>query len=100
MAVTGALLSLWITHSVHKYFQPDRNHYADRIDHQNGILIVEFANQRKEEGLSVRDAVLGCSNIKIQTYPDDNPGNDLWYIPIALSLGKTSGSRTSLGLWL
>src|SRR4029079_13958792 len=55
LAIGGALLSLW-------YFNQTLNIFSEigmimliGLVTKNGILIVEFANQRKEQGLKVMD---------------------------------------------
>ena len=61
MAVTGALLSLWITHQSINVFSEIGIIMLIGLITKNGILIVEFANQRKAEGMNVRDAVLAAA---------------------------------------
>ncbi|MBS1563373.1 MAG: efflux RND transporter permease subunit, partial [Bacteroidetes bacterium] len=65
---------------------------------KNGILIVEFANQRKEEGMSVRDAVLSAAASRFRPILMTTLAMIFGTLPIALSLGTSSGSRTSLGI--
>src|SRR5688572_1012450 len=86
MALTGALLSLWITGQSINVFS------------EIGILIVEFANQRKEEGLSVTDAVLSAASSRFRPILMTTLAMIFGTLPIALSLGTASGSRTSLGI--
>jgi multidrug efflux pump len=50
MAVTGALLSLWLTDQSINVFSQIGIIMLIGLITKNGILIVEFANQRKEEG--------------------------------------------------
>ncbi len=52
MAVTGALLSLWITHQSINIFSEIGIIMLIGLITKNGILIVEFANQRKAEGMN------------------------------------------------
>jgi multidrug efflux pump len=59
---------------------------------------VEFANQRKEEGLSVRDAVLAAASSRFRPILMTTLAMIFGTLPIALSLGTSSGSRTSLGI--
>jgi multidrug efflux pump len=98
MALTGALLSLWITgHSINVFSEIGIIMLIGLIT-KNGILIVEFANQRKEEGLSVRDAVLAAASSRFRPILMTTLAMIFGTLPIALSLGTASGSRTSLGI--
>ena len=98
MALTGALLSLWITgHSINVFSEIGIIMLIGLIT-KNGILIVEFANQRKEEGLSVSDAVLAAASSRFRPILMTTLAMIFGTLPIALSLGTSSGSRTSLGI--
>ncbi len=98
MAVTGALLSLWITHQSINIFSEIGIIMLIGLITKNGILIVEFANQRKEEGMSVREAVLAAATSRFRPILMTTLAMIFGTLPIALSLGTSSGSRTSLGI--
>jgi multidrug efflux pump len=98
MALTGALLSLWITDQSINIFSQIGIIMLIGLITKNGILIVEFANQRKEEGLSVRDAVLAAASSRFRPILMTTLAMIFGTLPIALSLGTSSGSRTSLGI--
>ena len=98
MALTGALLSLWITGQSINVFSEIGIIMLIGLITKNGILIVEFANQRKEEGLSVRDAVLAAAASRFRPILMTTLAMIFGTLPIALSLGTSSGSRTSLGI--
>ena len=98
MALTGALLSLWITGQSINVFSEIGIIMLIGLITKNGILIVEFANQRKEEGLSVREAVLVAAGSRFRPILMTTLAMIFGTLPIALSLGTSSGSRTSLGI--
>ncbi|MEJ7646364.1 MAG: efflux RND transporter permease subunit [Chryseolinea sp.] len=98
MALTGALLSLWITGQSINVFSEIGIIMLIGLITKNGILIVEFANQRKEEGMSVRDAVLSAATSRFRPILMTTLAMIFGTLPIALSLGTSSGSRTSLGI--
>ena len=98
MAVTGALLSLWLTHQSINIFSEIGIIMLIGLITKNGILIVEFANQRKEEGYSVREAVLSAAASRFRPILMTTLAMIFGTLPIALSLGTSSGSRTSLGI--
>lgn len=98
MALTGALLSLWITDQSINVFSQIGIIMLIGLITKNGILIVEFANQRKEEGMSVHDAVLAAATSRFRPILMTTLAMIFGTLPIALSLGTASGSRTSLGI--
>jgi len=98
MAVTGALLSLWFTHQSINVFSEIGIIMLIGLITKNGILIVEFANQRKQEGMSVRDAIIDAAISRFRPILMTTLAMIFGTLPIALSLGTSSGSRTSLGI--
>lgn len=98
MAVTGALLSLWITGQSINIFSQIGIIMLIGLITKNGILIVEFANQRKAEGMNVREAVLVAATSRFRPILMTTLAMIFGTLPIALSLGTASGSRTSLGI--
>ncbi len=65
---------------------------------KNGILIVEFANQRKEAGLTVHEAALESASARLRPILMTSLATVLGILPIAVALGQASGSRRSLGI--
>src|SRR5690606_34013881 len=58
MAVAGAMLSLWLTDQSWNVFSQIGTVMLIGLVTKNGILIVEFANQLKERGLPVKQAII------------------------------------------
>ena len=98
MAVTGALISLWVSGSSINIFSQIGMIMLIGLITKNGILVVEFANQRKREGLSVRDAVIAAATSRFRPILMTTLAMIFGALPIALSLGNSSGSRASLGI--
>jgi multidrug efflux pump len=98
MAVTGALLSLWFTDESINIFSQIGIIMLIGLITKNGILIVEFANHRKQEGLKVKDAVISAATSRFRPILMTTLAMIFGTLPIALSLGTSSGSRTSLGI--
>jgi len=64
---------------------------------KNGILIVEFANQRKAAGLSRLKAISEASVSRFRPILMTSLSTILGATPIALALGAGSESRVSMG---
>ena len=65
---------------------------------KNGILIVEFANQRKEDGLSVKEAIIDATAKRFRPILMTTLATILGALPIALALGDASTSRIPMGI--
>jgi multidrug efflux pump len=98
LALAGALFSLW-------YFNQTLNIFSEigiimliGLVTKNGILIVEFANQRKATGLSKNDAVISAAASRLRPILMTSLSTVLGILPIALALGAGSESRVSMGI--
>ena len=65
---------------------------------KNGILIIEFANQRRDAGADVARAALESATARFRPILMTTLSTVLGILPVALSLGGASGSRQSLGI--
>lgn len=97
LAITGAILSLWITGSTLNIFSEIGMIVLIGIVTKNGILIIEFANQRREQGLSITEAVIDAATQRFRPILMTSLATILGSVPIALSIGAASTSRVSLG---
>ncbi|SUZ30651.1 Multidrug resistance protein MdtC [Roseibaca ekhonensis] len=64
---------------------------------KNGILIVEFANQLRDEGADVRDAILDASTIRLRPVMMTMTSTVLGGVPLILSAGAGAEAREALG---
>jgi multidrug efflux pump len=98
LAVTGALLALFLFGQTLNIFSQIGIIMLVGLVTKNGILIVEFANQKKEDGLSKIDAVIEASRLRLRPILMTSLAMALGSLPLALSLGASSNSRVPLGL--
>jgi multidrug efflux pump len=99
LALAGALLTLW-------YFGQTLNIFSEigiimlvGLVTKNGILIVEFANQRLEAGApTVTAAVLEAAAARLRPILMTTLATVLGILPIALALGAGAESRMSMGI--
>ena len=98
LALVGALFTLW-------YFNESLNIFSQigiimliGLVTKNGILIVEFANQRKAHGLDVREAIVEAAEARFRPILMTSLSTILGILPIALALGAGSESRVSMGV--
>lgn len=98
LALAGAVLALWYTDSTLNIFSQIGIIVLVGIVTKNGILIVEFANQRREDGLSLREAVRDAAVSRLRPILMTSFATMLGALPIALALGAASISRVSMGI--
>lgn len=98
LALAGALLSLWIFDQTLNIFSQIGMIMLIGLVTKNGILIVEFANQKREFGLPKREAVLEASAQRLRPILMTSLATSLGALPIALSLGAAATSRMPLGI--
>ncbi|QOI96967.1 MAG: efflux RND transporter permease subunit [Flammeovirgaceae bacterium] len=98
LALAGALLSLWYFNQTLNIFSQIGIIMLIGLVTKNGILIVEFANQRKEQGMNRFDAVIDAAESRFRPIIMTSLSTILGILPIALALGAGSESRVSMGL--
>jgi multidrug efflux pump len=98
LAVTGGLAALWWTgQSLNVYSQIGMILLIGLMA-KNGILVVEFANQLRDRGLSVYDAVLEASVVRLRPILMTSIATVLGAVPLAMATGAGAESRMALGV--
>ena len=98
MAIAGALLSLWIFGQTLNIFSQIGMLLLIGIVTKNGILIVEFANQKRKLGQTTRVAVFEAAAARFRPILMTSLATIFGALPIALALGAAAQSRVSLGI--
>jgi multidrug efflux pump len=98
LAIAGAFISLWAFGQTLNIFSQIGMIMLIGLVTKNGILIVEFANQKRDEGLSKFEAVLEASRLRLRPILMTSLAMALGSLPLALSLGAASTSRQPLGI--
>ena len=97
LAITGGLFGLFM-------FGGTLNIYSEigliiliALAAKNGILIVEFANQLRDEGRSIRDAIIEASNLRVRPILMTSIATIVGAIPLILGHGAGAESRFTIG---
>lgn len=98
LAITGALFFLW-------YFDQTMNIFSQigiimliGLVAKNGILIVEFANQRQNSGLTKKTAILDASTQRLRPILMTSVSTILGLLPLAMASGEGAKGRIAMGL--
>ncbi|MDQ8003598.1 MAG: efflux RND transporter permease subunit [Pedobacter sp.] len=97
MAVAGAFLSLWLCGQSWNIFSQIGTIMLIGLVTKNGILIVEFANQLKEQGKSVQEAIREAAVSRLRPILMTSLAIAIGALPIAMALGAAAKSRMSMG---
>jgi multidrug efflux pump len=98
MAFAGALLSLWLFDQTLNIFSQIGMIMLVGLVTKNGILIVEFANQKQLAGMPKKQAVIEAASARLRPILMTSLAMSLGALPIALSLGAAATSRIPLGI--
>ena len=98
LAVAGALVTLFaLGQAINIYTQVGMVMLIGLMA-KNGILIVEFANQLREQGRSVRDAAIEAATVRLRPILMTVMTTVLGAVPLVLSTGAGAESRFSIGI--
>ncbi|HEY8403140.1 MAG TPA: efflux RND transporter permease subunit [Flavobacteriales bacterium] len=98
LAIAGALLSLWLTGNTINIFSEIGIIMLVGLVTKNGILIVEFANQKQEAGEEKLTAVIDAATQRMRPILMTSLATALGAVPIAISFGAAATSRIPLGV--
>jgi multidrug efflux pump len=98
LALAGALLSIWFFDQTLNIFSQIGMIMLVGLVTKNGILLVEFANQKKEQGLHKLEAAKEAAVSRFRPILMTSMSTILGTLPIALALGAGSESRMSMGI--
>lgn len=98
LAIAGAVFSLWYFNQTLNIFSQIGQIMLIGLVTKNGILIVEFANQKKAQGLNVIEAVKEAARLRLRPILMTSLSTILGAVPIALALGAGAESRSSMGI--
>ena len=98
LSITGALVALWWTGiSLNIYSQIGIIMLLGLMA-KNGILIVEFANQLRDQGYTVRDAIMEGAVLRFRPVLMTTISTVFGAIPLVLATGAGAESRAAIGV--
>lgn len=98
LAVLGALLGLWLTGGTLNLFSQIGIVMLVGLAAKNGILIVEFANQLRDEGRSVAEAITEASAVRLRPILMTSTATVVGALPLVISGGPGAASRAAIGV--
>jgi len=98
LAVAGALLGLFLTHQTFNIYSQIGIIMLVGLAAKNGILIVEFANQLRDEGLEFSEALIEASTLRLRPILMTALTTIMGSVPLILASGAGSEARLVIGI--
>jgi multidrug efflux pump len=98
LASAGALLGLWLTGQTLNIFSQIGLVMLIGLAAKNGILIVEFANQLRDQGMAFRDAVFAAARQRLRPILMTSLTTVFGAVPLLLASGAGAEVRYVLGV--
>mgnify|MGYP002780146506 FL=1 len=98
LGVLGALAGLWIAGSSLNLFSQIGIVMLVGLAAKNGILIVEFANQLRDEGMAIQEAILEACAVRLRPILMTSVATIIGALPLVLAGGPGSASRSTIGV--
>lgn len=98
LAVVGALFGLWIGGSTLNVYSQIGIVMLIGLAAKNGILIVEFANQLRDEGREFTDALLTASALRLRPVLMTALSTAVGAVPLIIATGAGAASRYTIGI--
>jgi multidrug efflux pump len=98
LAVAGGLFGLWIAGMTLNIYSQIGIIMLVGIAAKNGVLIVEFINQMRDEGMEFRDAVVEGARVRFRPVLMTAVSTVMGAVPLIMATGPGAVSRTTLGV--
>lgn len=98
LALAGSLLTLWYFGSTLNVFSKIAMIMLVGLVTKNGVLIVEFANQRQRRGLDRLEAAREAAVARFRPILMTSSSTILGVLPLAIAFGTGAESRSSMGI--
>ncbi len=98
IAICGALYGLYVSGNSLNLFSQIGLIILVGIAAKNGILIVEFANQLRDQGRAFEEALIEAAETRFRPIVMTGLSTSIGALPLVLASGPGSGSRATVGI--
>ncbi|MDQ2701568.1 MAG: efflux RND transporter permease subunit [Pseudomonadota bacterium] len=98
LGVLGALIGLWVTSGTLNLFSQIGIVMLVGLAAKNGILIVEFANQMRDAGRNVHQAIIESASVRLRPILMTSIATMVGAVPLVAAGGPGSASRATIGV--
>lgn len=100
LAIAGGLLGLWITGNTLNLYSQVALVMLIGLAAKNGILMVEFANQLRDKGATVKEAIIHAAQVRLRPIMMTSITTTAGAIPLIISFGAGAETRQVIGITL
>jgi multidrug efflux pump subunit AcrB len=97
LGLFGALLAVFLRHYDYDIYTQIGIVTLIGLAAKNAILIVEYAKERREEGMTVVEAALNAANLRLRPILMTSFAFILGVVPLVIATGAGANSRRALG---
>lgn len=98
LAIAGAAIAIWLTGDTLNVYSQIGLIMLVGLMAKNGILIVEFANQLRDQGRSVGEAILEGATVRFRPVLMTGVSTIVGAIPLVIASGAGAESRMTIGI--
>ena len=98
LAVSGGVIGLWLTGMTINLYSQIGIVMLVGLSAKNGVLIIEFANQLRDEGMDVATAIREASIRRLRPIVMTSLATVAGAVPLAIASGAGAGARSAIGI--
>jgi multidrug efflux pump subunit AcrB len=98
LAILGGIIGLWIIGSSLNIYSQIALIVLIGLAAKNGILIVEFANQLRTQGLQLKEAIIESCRVRLRPILMTSASTVIGVVPLIFATGPGAASRATVGI--
>ena len=98
LAILGGIIGLWIIGSSLNIYSQISLIVLIGLAAKNGILIVEFANQLRIEGMKIKEAIIQSCRVRLRPILMTSASTIIGVVPLIIATGPGAASRETVGI--
>jgi hydrophobe/amphiphile efflux-1 (HAE1) family protein len=98
LAILGGIIGLWVIGSSLNIYSQIALIVLIGLAAKNGILIVEFANQLRTQGLQLKEAIIESCRVRLRPILMTSVATIIGVVPLIIATGPGAASRATVGI--
>ena len=98
LAILGGIIGLWVIGSSLNIYSQIALIVLIGLAAKNGILIVEFTNQLRTQGLQLKEAIIESCRVRLRPILMTSVATIIGVVPLIIATGPGAASRATVGI--